>query len=148
MLNYFAAYLSIFSFLLNSGCTKEELPDEKRMSQASIVALEISGCKGRGAGQETIEITNQGDKVIVFHRDALFNCCVSEVSTQLEIKNNEIKIYENSSKDRCNCVCSFDVRMELNINEIQPGKITVYRNNLKISSINIIPENPGLVMAD
>jgi hypothetical protein len=47
------------------------------------------------------------------HINASFNCCPGNLSCEISIENDTIIIQEFASKQDCNCMCLFDLEIEL-----------------------------------
>ncbi|MGA1868858.1 MAG: hypothetical protein ACMUJM_09960 [bacterium] len=51
------------------------------------------------------------DILYLYHKDALFNCCIIEIARSMEIVDHTINIYEEELLDGsgCRCVCNYDL---------------------------------------
>lgn len=55
----------------------------------------------------------------ISHLNAGFNCCPGELSCEADIINHELKITESEEEPGCNCMCLFD--LEIEITDLEPG---------------------------
>jgi len=78
--------------------------------------VEKSECQGDpygGEGDGTVEGWAQGNTIHIKHSQTLFNCC-STVKAFLEKgENNLFNITYQELEPVCNCMCLFDLEMEI-----------------------------------
>jgi hypothetical protein len=49
----------------------------------------------------------------VTHENAGFNCCPGKLSTKVKVEGNTITLLEEEDEAGCNCLCLFDLEVEL-----------------------------------
>ncbi len=103
----FIFLLAIISLL---ACNK----DEEEINDALISHSECKSFKDGGNDFSAIEYQYNADsKQLKFrHINSAFNCCPGELSVQISIEGNSIKISEAEKEAACNCLCLFDLEMQ------------------------------------
>lgn len=59
----------------------------------------------------------------ISHLNAGFNCCPGELDCKADIQNRELIITESEEEAGCNCMCLFD--LEIEITDLEPGIYTL-----------------------
>lgn len=116
----------LICILLLIGCND----NNKTITKGGLIK-DLSKCNGfkdRRTRNVTINFKNDTSYVsykykdnILFltHYNVKFNCCPQKISAQSNIENNKIiiKETENTSSQSCDCMCLYDLEIELyNIN--------------------------------
>jgi hypothetical protein len=114
-----AVYLICYLF---KGGPKPECP-----SIGTLVSY--SDCKGSAKGiqadsitsdQSCIEYQYDGQKLLLKHINAAFNCCPDSLLAEITLWNNDITIVEQESLTHpCTCLCLYDVQYMIPF--LQPG---------------------------
>jgi len=53
-------------------------------------------------------------KLVLTHYNAGFNCCPGNIYCEIESYNDSIVVTEYETRQDCNCLCLFDLEIELN----------------------------------
>jgi hypothetical protein len=95
--------------------------------------LEYQGCKQWNTGdklavtalrqEDCIEYSYDGQKLLLTHINAGFNCCPGTISTEIVVTDRIISIIEREQEAGCLCLCLFDLIIE--VENLEPGEYTV-----------------------
>ncbi|MEW6381970.1 MAG: BsuPI-related putative proteinase inhibitor [bacterium] len=118
-------------------------------SDASIRDYQNSGCKedsGRGAEEEREEFAaDYRDRLLyLVHRNAVYNCCLEEITVTLNMADGIIWIFEEEKLDGdgCRCLCRYDITAT--IAGLSPGAYTIRFYNRKTG--RFLGEIPAVVI--
>ncbi|MEW5802862.1 MAG: hypothetical protein AB1847_12250, partial [bacterium] len=101
------------------------------ISAPSIVRYENSGCKNelkiddRAFEEEKFSASYENGILYLFHENAIYNCCIEEITVTMEMVNNTINIYEDEKLEGsgCKCLCPYDISTQIAC--LQPGTYVV-----------------------
>jgi hypothetical protein len=118
-----AGYLLIsIAFLIISGCHNEKDPATSGITGS---VTDHSDCKLFQASNlkftepDTFSCINYtydwvNSKLSIQHVNAAFNCCPKEIYCKIFTHNDTIVIQELEKEQACNCLCLFDLNVEVN----------------------------------
>lgn len=121
------ACIFLMSLILSlGGCTGTGDTEGHATPEGIITAL--SGCGGftdsrhekntlltYDTNHTYISYSYQDNRLVMQHKNAVFNCCPASISAQSEIEGNTLHITETEdiSKQACDCRCLYDVEIAL-----------------------------------
>ena len=133
-LRNFMCFLLVLGLLFSiPACKKADniFPDN-----AEGVLTNYSGCKNtgvmQGAGesrpsqkiQECIEYQYNGENtLLLYHTNAVFNCCPGTISADTNFSQGLISIVEREAEHGCKCICHYD--LDYHFNNIPSGVYTI-----------------------
>lgn len=121
-------------FFLLSGCEKKESPKENEKPKEEPKELIFSGkmtgrtnCKTNQPDAGVRSLTDFADtlscveftfdsttnKLFIKHINSAFNCCVDSIYCNISLSNDTIIIEEIVNLEFCNCMCLYDLDIEL-----------------------------------
>lgn len=140
-------YLAFLTFLL-AGCSGGEkaLEPVKQAKGIKCVITDRTDCKvwgeegevekagslAQGVAENTsfhyeiedcVEYTFSGDTLSIKHINPAFNCCPKEILVDASVSGDTIFIVERESEGLCDCICLYDLDIEL-LN-VAPAEYTV-----------------------
>lgn len=103
---------------------KRENPAGQLVSHSDCKGSELTGISGAAAAlQDCFEYELKSDTLILKHENAAFNCCPGEITAEISISNDTIKIVEHESEPMCHCLCLYD--LDYRFENIEPGTYTI-----------------------
>jgi hypothetical protein len=133
-----APLMIAFAFVsLTPGCGKDDVSGPENQPLAPTATLvSHTACKSSGdlaaslsipvsaaAAMDCVEYRVQGgDTLFLEHVNAAFNCCPGELTADVTISNDTIRIVERESAAQCLCLCLYD--LTLRIDNLRAGTYT------------------------
>lgn len=60
--------------------------------------------------EEKMTIDVDANKVIVNHLNAIYNCCIDEIKTEIDVNELTISLYESEiANSPCYCICAYNI---------------------------------------
>jgi hypothetical protein len=113
----FSAWLVFLSGVW-AGCTDGSGPEP------SGTLLQYQGCKeSKGGCEDCLEYSYDGQKLILKHINAGFNCCPGHINADIAVNGRIISITESEQEAGCFCLCLFDLDIE--VSNLKPGEYTI-----------------------
>jgi len=64
--------------------------------------------------EEKMTIDVNANKVIVNHFNAIYNCCIDEIKTEIDVNGLTISLYESEiANSPCYCICAYNISIVL-----------------------------------
>jgi beta propeller repeat protein len=76
-------------------------------------------------GEEKFSYSYHDNLLYLLHENAIYNCCIEEITVTMEMAGNTITIYEDEKLEGsgCKCSCSYDITTKIGC--LEPGTYTV-----------------------
>ena len=76
-------------------------------------------------GEEKFSYSYHDNLLYLLHENAIYNCCIEEISVTMEMAGNTINIYEDEKLEGsgCRCSCPYDITTKIGC--LEPGTYTI-----------------------
>ncbi len=126
-------YLTVF---LITGCESESADQENSLSVSDFTRTDCKGSKGIFTSSVYLKAVD--NSLLVFHEDAIFNCCLETITVDCSINNDTIYLEETEIGALCDCICPYDI--SFTISSLEEGNYIIKINQHSPFKIKFSPE--------
>jgi hypothetical protein len=114
---------ALLLFILHTGCSHQEegIPEGKltKQSDCKLFAFGLKSSFAPANEKECIHYRYSGNTLYLTHQNTAFNCCPGKIMTTITVSDQIITIKEREQAAGCQCMCLYDLEME--ISNLPPG---------------------------